>query len=180
MFLSHGVPPALSFTRNRSPLHPDLFPLVFWGKVEKGGAAVGGGGGGSGGRREEESSAVFTVWALRGILLPRPALALPLLTSGRCSRVRGSRSGGGDLCRRRGGGWLCQSPVFSSPTPLLHLSSLERRDREHREEKHKGGPLLRRLCGWTALGRARGQTGAAATWGGAARPAACRAAFQTF
>lgn len=53
--------------------------------------------------KEDESSAVFTVWSLGGILLPFPASALPPLTSGRCSRVREGRSGGGDLCCGRGG-----------------------------------------------------------------------------
>lgn len=66
------------------------------------------------GVKEEESSAVFTVWYLGGILLPRPAPASPPLTSGRCFRLRESRSGDGDLSCRRGGGWLCQSPMFSS------------------------------------------------------------------
>lgn len=134
---------------------------------------------------EKESSAVFTVWSLRGILLPRPAPALPPLTSGQCSGVRESRSGGGGLCRRRGGGWLCRSPVFSSQgqglplLPLLFRTSREEMESIVRKIKNKG-PLLRRLCGGTALGRAGGQTGAAAAWGGAAGPAARGPAFQAF
>lgn len=98
-------------------------------------------------REEEgESSAVFTVWSLRGVLLPRPAPDSPPLESGQCSRVRESRPGGGDLWNRRRGGWLCQSPGFSSqtqapPHPPRSSSSEHRRRRRSivRKNKKKGG-----------------------------------------
>ena len=89
----------------------------------------------------EESSAVFTVWSLRrhpdAPACPGPAS--PPLESRRCSRVRESRSGGeGGLCPRRGGGWLCQSPVLSSqspgPPPSLLLFRTPREETEHCED----------------------------------------------
>lgn len=103
---------------------------------------------------------MFTVWSLGGILLPRPAPASPPLTSGQCSRVRESRSGGGDLCRRRGGGWLCRSPMFSSqgqgppPSPLLFRTSREETESIVRKNKKLGryyGDCVAGLL-WAELG----------------------------
>lgn len=98
LYLSHGAPPTLGSIRNTSPLHPDLFPLVFWRKVERGGAAVEGRVEGEGGG---VISSVYGVVSQRHPVAPT-APALPPLTSGWCSRVRESRSGGGELCCRRG------------------------------------------------------------------------------
>lgn len=64
------------------------------------------------------------------------------------------------------------------PCPPLIFRTWGRTHSAVRDNK-KGGPRLRRLCGWTALGGAGGQTGAAAARGGAAGTAAGGAAFQT-
>lgn len=149
----------------------------------RGGAAVERRVAGEGGR---VISSVYGVVSQRHPASPACSGLTPL-TPGQCSRVRESRSGGGDLCCRRGGGWFCQSPVFSSygqgppPLPLLFRTLREETESKMKNETNeKVGPLLRRLCGWTALGRAGGQAGAAAAWGGTTGPAACCSAFQTF
>lgn len=55
--------------------------------------------------------------------------------------MRKSRSGDGDLCRGRGGGWLSRSPVFSSqgqgppPLPLLFRTSREETESIVRKNK---------------------------------------------
>lgn len=68
----------------------------------------------SGGRRRKSHQQCLRCGILEascypGLLQPH----LPSRLDGG-SRLRESRSGDGDLCCRRGGGWLCQSPVFSS------------------------------------------------------------------
>lgn len=184
VYLSHGAPPALSSIRNTSPLHPDLFPLVFWRKVERGGAAVEGNVEGEGGG---VISSVYGVVSQRHPVAPTcSSLTSPhgraaLQSEGKADQEVGSCVVG------EAGGWLCQSPVFSSqgqgrpppPSPLLFRTLWEETESMVRKNK-KVGPLLRRLCGWTALGRAGGKTGAAAAWWGATGPATCGPAFQTF
>lgn len=77
-------------------------------------------------------------------------------------------------------------PVSSdqSPPPFFPFCSEPHWRRRHEAGKKKtmkvSGPLLRRLCCWTALGRAGGQAGTAAAWGGPAGPAACGSALQSF
>lgn len=94
---------------NRSRVHPHLISVsLFKKKKEKKKK------GGEGREKEEESSAVFTVWYVGGIRLPRPVQPhLPSCLDRNPERGE-SGSGNWDFCCRRGGGWLCWSPVFSS------------------------------------------------------------------
>lgn len=113
----------------------------------------------------------------------RAAPACPGLaprTPGVSSRVGESRSGGEVSSGSRGGGWPGPHCPGSSPSSFAppHQAA-DGGDGEHHENQ-TGGQLLWWLCGWTALGRARGQAGAAAAWGGTAGPAAWGSTLQTF
>lgn len=109
---------------NRSRVHPHLISVsLFKKKKEKKKK------GGEGREKEEESSAVFTVWYVGGILLPRPAPASSPLMSGWKSRERGKRirRWGFLLSERR---WLallvsCVQQLGVKKTHLLHPSSSE-------------------------------------------------------
>lgn len=102
LYLFHCAPTALGFIHTSSP-------LVFSKRKKKRKKK-----GGEGREKEEESSAVFTVWYVGGIRLPRPVQPhLPSCLDRNPERGE-SGSGNWDFCCRRGGGWLCWSPVFSS------------------------------------------------------------------
>lgn len=83
--------------------------------------------------KEVESSAVFTVWSLGGILLPRPAPALPPLTSGRWLQSEGKQIRRVGICvvaeEKVGsaGGLLCSAVRVKAPLlrPLLFRTSWE-------------------------------------------------------
>lgn len=153
IYLSHGAPPTLVLISTASR-------FVSMSLLEKGGEGRSSGGEESGGRRRMSHQQCLRCGLSEASCCPRPTPALPPLTSGRCSRVRESRSGGGDLCHSRGGGWLCRSPAFSSqgqgppPSPLLFRTLREETESIVRKNKKVGryyGDCVAGLL-WAELG----------------------------